>query len=85
MTIRNVHAVSALVTFFAAPALFTHLGCAACWRSNDLAHLPIMLTVAVRMLAGTVVALLILRALFGSLVSIDIPAADKAIHAQPSI
>ena len=85
MTIRNVHAVSAPCYLFAAPALFTHLGCAACWRSKALAHLLSMLTIAVPLLAGNVVALLILRALSESLFSINIPAADKAIHAQPSI
>lgn len=67
--------------FLAVVALFTHLGCAAYWRSGD-GDRRRLLVVALPVAAGVVASLLISMSLAGALFPVEIPARYRAIYDQ---
>lgn len=70
--------------FLAVVALFTHLGCAAYWHSQDGPRLAKVLVVAVPSVVGAVASLLIVLSLAGALFPLEVPAEYKATYAPPS-
>ncbi|MDB5918171.1 MAG: hypothetical protein JWR40_2405 [Massilia sp.] len=67
--------------FLAVLALFTHLGCAACWRVRPRPRMARILALALPMVAGSVVALLIVLSLAGLVHPVDVPAKYQATYA----
>lgn len=68
--------------FLAVAALFTHLGCAAYWLTQDRPHVARVLVTAVPA-AGLALSLLIVLSLAGVLFPVDVPAAYKATYSMP--
>lgn len=67
--------------FFAVLALFTHLGCAAYWQLEAASRTARTMAVAIPILAGGVIALLIVLSLAGMIQPVEIPLQYKATYA----
>jgi len=66
--------------FLAVFALFTHLGCAAYWQSQNRPRLARVLVVAVPSLVGAVASLLIVLSLAGALFPVEVPEKYKTTY-----
>ncbi len=64
--------------FFAVLALFTHLGCALYWQAKS--NVARKLAITLPILLGSVIALLIVLSLAGSLKPVEVPEKYKAIY-----
>jgi succinate dehydrogenase/fumarate reductase cytochrome b subunit len=69
--------------FLAVVALFTHVACAAYWRSRGRPRVARILIVAIPSAIGVMVSLLIVLSLAGALFPVEIPAEYKATYALP--
>lgn len=69
--------------FLGVVALFTHVACAAFWRSQTRPRVVQILIVAVPSTIGVMVSLLIVLSLAGALFPVDVPAQYKATYALP--
>jgi len=67
--------------FLGVVALFTHLACAAYWRSHDRPRLARVLVVVVPCAVGAIVSLLIVLSLAGALLPLEIPSEYRATYA----
>lgn len=69
--------------FLAVVALFTHVACAAYWRSGSHTSLARIIIVAIPSAIGVIVSLLIVLSLGGALFPVEIPAEYKATYVLP--
>ena len=67
--------------FLGVVALFTHLGCAACWHTHGSSRIARILVLAIPCAVGVGVSLLIVLSLAGVLYPVDIPDRYKATYA----